>query len=133
MPTEHIVTFIWGGAALLTLAVGATAPRYRSVIWRTLLLYLAAMFTSIWITGAIKRDFSFGGLMGVESWSENIGWCAGILIWSSIAWAAARWRRRGHEIREEKRRQETLMLKMLRRNGVHSPELRAADGRLSER
>jgi len=53
MPTEHMITFIWGGAALLALAAGATAPSYRSV--KTLLLYLAALLTTVWITGAMQR------------------------------------------------------------------------------
>jgi len=59
----------------------------------------------------MERGFGSRWLMSAKSWGENIGRYIGILMCSSIGWAAARWRRRAREIREELRRQEALMLK----------------------
>jgi len=76
------------------LVVGATAPSYRAVMWRTCLVWLASLLIAVWITGVIERDFGDRWLMRPESWVANFGKYLGMLMCSSIAWGVVRWRRR---------------------------------------
>jgi len=61
-------------------------------MWRTFLIWLAALFIVIWITGGIQRDFADRWLMRLESWAENFGKYFGMLMCTSMAWGAVRWR-----------------------------------------
>jgi hypothetical protein len=66
------------------LVVGATAPSYRAVMWRTFLVWLASLFIAVWITGVIERDFGDRWLMLLESWVQNFGKYLGMLMCSSL-------------------------------------------------
>jgi len=99
MTTNEVVELL---ELILLLVVGATAPSYRPVMWRTFLVWLAALFIAVWITGEVQRDFGDRWLMRPESWVENFGKYLGMLMCSSIAWGVVRWRRR-RQTREERR------------------------------
>ena len=99
MTTNEVVELL---ELILLLVVGATAPSYRPVMWRTFLVWLAAQFIAVWITGEVQRDFGDRWLMRPESWVENFGKYLGMLMCSSIAWGVVRWRRR-RQTREERR------------------------------
>src|SRR5262245_48142382 len=99
MTTNEVVELL---ELILLLVVGATAPSYRPVMWRTFLVWLAAQFIAVWITGEVQRDFGDRWLMRPESWVENFGKYLGMLMCSSSAWGVVRWRRR-RQTREERR------------------------------
>jgi hypothetical protein len=84
----HLLEFI------VLLVVGTTAPSFRAVMWRTFLVYLAALFIAVWITREMQRDFGERWFMHPGSWVQNFGKYLGMLMCSSIAWGVVRWRRR---------------------------------------
>ena len=110
MPRDHIAVLIWGAAFLVAIMIGATtAPRFSSVMLRTLLLYLCALSATVYVTGAMERGFGSRWLMSAHSWAENFGRYLSLLLPAGIAWGIARWVRRGRQIREERRRQLLLL------------------------